>query len=128
MIESFLKLACAEAVAERISTELDAHVLLQAAEPAVERIIRPLPAVAVEEHDTGRTQQGLDDGLGLRGHVDDAGFLLGLGFFLREDDAMLLELDVPRFDLLDLLGPAAGLPGEFQQVAERITLFVFVTD
>jgi hypothetical protein len=59
---------------------------------------------------------------------DDAGAAFALGFLLRDDDALGLQLDMPRRDVTGLLRPATGVPREFQQIAERIALCVAAGD
>src|SRR5271163_4638015 len=54
--------------------------------------------------------------------MDDAMPLFSFGFFLGDDDALSVEVNMPGFDVPGFLGPAAGMPGEEQKVAKWIIL------
>ena len=56
------------------------------------------------------------------GQVDDPVGLLALGLVGGEDPAPAVEVDVAGLDGENLLGPAAGLPADDQQVPERLVL------
>ncbi len=73
-------------------------------------------------------QQAADYFLGSRRHMNHSPAFLALGFLRGEYDAMLVELNVPGLDALDLEGATAGFPCEFKHVSESISLGVVVPD
>ena len=48
--------------------------------------------------------------------------MLPLRLFVQDDDALLIQLDVPGLDVSGLLRAAARMPNEQEQVAERVDL------
>src|SRR5689334_12455203 len=59
---------------------------------------------------------------------DNPPAFFALGLVRREEHAQTVEMDMGGFHHAGLVGPAACLPAEFEQIAERIALEIMVTD
>jgi hypothetical protein len=86
---------------------------LEAAEEAVDGILRPRLAVGVPQEWPGGPllAQRLQDGDSFIGQIDDPLPLLALRLLDGEGDAALLEIDVSGLDGPQLLRPGSRLPG-----------------
>jgi hypothetical protein len=88
------------------------------------RVLRPRPPPDVAE------QLALGSHCHQAGHdlqrravqVDDTRVTLALRLVLRDDDSLVIQLNVPGFDVPGLLRPAARMPEEQEEVAEGVAL------
>ena len=109
-------------VADRGQAELAAELLLEPQEDAADRVPGPRHTVVVAEDRAGRVRGAVAfrDLERTRGEVHDARERLPLALLGGEDPAADLEIGVPLLDANDLLGAAAGVPADRDEVAERV--------
>src|SRR6185312_5078179 len=92
--------------------ELLVDLFLQAAEGAVDGVLRPCRILGIPEQRAGGASlhQCREHIGGVLGEINHPVTLLSLGFLRRQDDALDLEVDVPRLDDPDLLRAYTQLP------------------